>query len=218
MGKKVLKNNDITTYVLITILCALIGYLVVRFFIADNVAPFVSEYDGKDYSVRKVGPPEIRQTAADYLAMISHQVDILVIYMYKNNLPDRDTSHRLYSRWRKCQLKETSSSDKSAAFTLNKSTEIRLCIRKPNGGFEDPNTSMFVILHELAHVMSIGYGHGEEFKANFSYITHLASQLGIYKPQNFKERPQSYCGVEINTTPCDAGTCDFGTRAEELQN
>ena len=43
-GKKILKNNDIGTYVLITILFALIGYLVVKFFIADNVAPFVSEY------------------------------------------------------------------------------------------------------------------------------------------------------------------------------
>lgn len=221
VNKKLINNpiifNEIFTYILITTLAILLA-LVVRFFMADNVAPFVSEYDGKDYNVRKIGPPEIRQNAADYLAKINHQVDRLVLYMYQNDLPDRDTAQRLYYRWKKCDLKETNSSEKSAAFTLNKSTEIRLCIRDKNGNFEDLNTSIFVILHELAHVMSISYGHEEEFKSNFSYITHLASQLGIYRPEDFKRSPKMYCGVEINTTPCDSGTCDFGTRIEEMKS
>lgn len=209
-------SETIGTYVLMTILVIILGYAIIKFFIMDNVAPFVSEYDGNDYEVRKVGGPLIRQTAADYLAKIKHKVDVLVDYMYNKGLPDPDTSRRLFHRWISCKLKETNSFEKSAAFTLNKSTEIRLCIRDAYGNFEDPNTSMFVILHELAHVMSVSYGHGEEFKQNFDYITHLASQLGVYKPENFAARPKMYCGTEINTTPCDRGTCEFGTKAKEL--
>ena len=176
----------------------------------DNVAPFVSEYDGKNYEIRKVGDISTKQTAANYLAMISAKIDKLVNYMHKNSLPDPDTANRLYSRWSKIELKETNSTEKSAAYTLNKSSEIRLCIRAPNGGFEDPNTAMFVILHELAHVASISYGHNDEFKQNFSYITHLASSLGIYKPEDFKNNPKSYCNVDINTSPCSEGSCVFG--------
>ncbi len=211
------KTEVVGTYVLVTVLFAILGYVVVKFFMMDNVSPFISDYDGHDYSVRKVGSPYIRQTAADYLARIKHKVDVLVDYMYKKGLPDPDTSKRLFQRWASCELKETNSSEKSAAFTLNKSSEIRLCIRDRHGNFEDPNTSMFVILHELAHVMSVSYGHGEEFQHNFDYITHLASQLGVYKPENFASRPKMYCGTEINTTPCDRGTCEFGTRAKELK-
>ena len=70
---------------------------------------------------------------------------------------------------------------------------------------------MFVILHELAHVMSISYGHEDEFKNNFSYITHLASSLGLYKPQDFQTNPKTYCGTEINTTPCSEGSCEYNT-------
>lgn len=200
--------DNLWIYISVTIVFAFLGYFVLIFFCSDNVSPFVSNYDGKDYSVRNT---KSKQTASNYLAKINEKIDLLVDYMHDNNLPDPDTGKRLYHRWKKCDLKETNSSEKSAAYTLNKSTEIRLCIRDSNGLFEDPNTSMFVILHELAHVMSVSYGHGDEFKRNFSYITHLASSLGIYEPQDFKINPKTYCGVEINTTPCDSGSCSFET-------
>lgn len=203
-------------YTLLCIFLLFIFYAIYKKYI-DNVTPFVSQYDGREYDVRKEGPPEIKQTAADYLAKIRHKIDILVNYMYEKSLPDSEISTRLFKRWINCQLKETNSSDNSAAFTLNKSSEIRLCIRDKNGNFENINTSMFVILHELAHVMSISYGHNEEFKNNFSYITHLASELGIYKPENFDQVPKNYCGIEINTTPCENNTCKFGTKINEIK-
>jgi hypothetical protein len=206
----------IGTYILVTIIFALIGYLIVSKFM-DNVAPFVSSYDGKDYDVRKVGSLESRQTAADYLARLRERVDVLVNFMKERKLPDAEISERLFVRWNKCELKETSSFEKVAAFTLNKSSEIRICIRNKNGQFENPNTSMFVILHELAHVMSVSYGHEEEFVNNFAYITHLASQLGLYKPEDFDNNPKTYCGIEINTTPCEGDTCEFKTHEKTLK-
>jgi len=203
--------SDIGTYVFVTIVFAVLGYFIIRCCFLDNVTPFVSEYDGKNYAVRKVGDISTKQTAANYLSLINSKINTLVDYMNKHNLPDPDTAKRLYSRWSKCELKETNSNERSAAYTLNKSTEIRLCIRDSSGNFEDPNTSMFVILHELGHVMSISYGHGDEFKNHFSYITQLASNLGIYKPQDFYDHPKTYCGIQINTSPCTAESCAYNT-------
>ncbi len=181
----------------------------IKHFLLDNVSPFTSNIDGKKYEVREVGDEIIRQKAADYLAKLNSRVNTLVDFCLRNNLPDQPTAARLYNRWLKCDLKETSSNEKSAAYTLNKSSEIRICIRDNNGRFENINTSMFVLLHELAHVMSITYGHDEEFKINFSFITNIASNLGLYKPEDFKRNPKRYCGVNINTTPCSENTCKF---------
>lgn len=203
--------EDIGIYLLVTIVFAILGYFIIKNCFMDNVAPFISNLDGQNYAIRRVGDLQVKQTAADYLAQINKKINILVDYMFKNNLPDPDTAKRLYARWSKCELKETNSTERSAAYTLNKSTEIRLCIRDAYGNFENLNSSFFVILHELAHVMSISYGHEDEFKNNFSYITHLASSLGLYKPEDFKNNPKTYCGVEINTSPCTEGSCEFGT-------
>lgn len=204
-------TQDILTYVIVTVIFAMLGFFVIKYFFMDNVAPFVSQYDGQNYEVRKVGDINNRQTAADYLAIINAKINKLVNYMNLHNLPDVDTAKRLYHRWMSIELKETNSTEKSAAYTLNKSSEIRICIRDQHGNFENINTSMFVILHELAHVASISYNHTEEFKNNFSYITHLASSLGIYKPEDFTKNPKTYCGlVTINTTPCENNSCSFG--------
>ena len=202
-------TRDILIYVVVTVIFAVLGFFIIKFCFMDNVAPFVSQYDGQNYDVRKVGDVVITQTAANYLAIINAKINQLVDYMNLHNLPDPDTAKRLYHRWLECELKETNSHEKSAAYTLNKSSEIRLCIRDQNGNFEDPNVSMFVILHELAHVASISYNHTEEFKNNFSYITHLASSLGLYKPDDFSKHPKTYCGVTINTSPCSENSCSY---------
>ena len=203
--------RNVLIYIVVAVIFAVLGYFVIKYALMDNVAPFVSQYDGQNYDVRKEGDIQNKQTAANYLSMINAKVNKLVDYMYLHKLPDSDTVNRLYHRWLSIELKETNSNEKSAAYTLNKSSEIRLCIRDQNGNFEDPNTSMFVILHELAHVMSISYNHTEEFKNNFSYITHLASSLGIYRPEDFTKHPKTYCGTSINTTPCENNSCDYNT-------
>jgi hypothetical protein len=151
------------------------------------------------------------RTAVQYLAELNTRINTLVDYMYTESLPNIYIAQRLKSRWSRCKLRETSSWDSSVASTINKGTELRICIRGADG-FEDMNTSMFVILHELAHIMSESYGHNDEFYENFSYVTHLASYLGLYKPENFALKPKTYCGFSIKTTPCSEGTCVYNDK------
>jgi len=206
--------SEILYYLLVAFFTVIFTIVAINWFIGkDNISNFTSD-DGKVYGVRDLsyGKNDIedlanKRAAINQLSSISKKIDYLTEYMYQNNLPTPEIASRLISRWANCKLRETSSNDASVAFTVNKGTEMRLCIRNSNNDFEDVNTSIFVVLHELAHIMSVSYGHNEEFQRNFNYIVHLASELQIYTPQNFKEDPQSYCNTVINTTPCSDGSC-----------
>ena len=90
-------------------------------------------------------------------------------------------------------------------FTINKGP-INLCIFK-DGKFNDKNDAFFVILHELAHIMSNSFGHGDEFKQNFNFIVKLAVKLDLWKDREYEKKPEEYCGVKITTSPCDNETC-----------
>jgi len=203
------KNNAMQLFIVLLILiiftmcCSLIYNK-----ITDKFEPIKSDINGKNYNVRSQGEPEEKIKTANHLAEISDRVDKLVSYMYENNLPDPEIAKRLKKRWSGINFRETSQNESSAAYTVNKGDEMRLCV-KNKGKMEEINTSMFVVLHELGHVMSISYGHNEEFRNNFSYIVHLASALGFYKPENFDNEPVEYCGTEINTTPCMSGMCEY---------
>ena len=227
--------SKIVAYVFLVIFTIILTVAIIYLFCQDDVAGQQSSIDGQFYKVRNdpvnglnisshfqninnvsVSPLQVsKPTAADFLASISSKIDKLASYMIKHHLPDREISSRFYNRWRKCKLRETSSVEKSAAYTVNKGEEMRLCIRK-NGSLEDQNTAMFVVLHEIGHVMSLSYGHNAEFRENFSFIVHLASELGLYKPQNFENNPVDYCGTQINTTPCSHGTCSFKGNTSDL--
>ena len=81
----------------------------------------------------------------------------------------------------------------TSAYTDNKSV-ITLCLADPATGVSyDINTLMYVALHELAHVISVGIGHGEEFLANFAKLRERAEQLGVY--DSSKPIAKTYCGV-----------------------
>jgi hypothetical protein len=192
----------ISSVVLVIVIVVFIYYGI------DDGVKHTSNYDNVEYIIRNADGPQIKDDSANYLAIINQSINFLVNYMRQNKIPDQLTADRLYNRWNSCTLRETSSYDSSVAFTVNKGREIRVTIRN-NGKFENPNTVIFVILHELAHLMSLNFGHGEEFKQNFLIITSVASMLGIYKPVDYTLFPENYSGISINTTPCSHGVCDI---------
>ena len=202
-----LTKSEILYYILIIIFTAIVSIILLNWvFSRDDISNFTSD-TGRVYGIRSEGSEGSNDQAINQLSSISKKMDYLTDYMYQNELPTAEVATRLKYRWASCKLRETSSNDSSVAFTVNKGTEMRLCIRNSKNAFEDENTSIFVVLHELAHIMSVSYGHNAEFKKNFKYIVQTATKLGLYKPQNFEENPQSYCNTVINTTPCSDGSC-----------
>jgi len=95
------------------------------------------------------------------------------------------------------------SSDTS--YSENKGQKIVVCLRDktkaPHYPIIEENTIMFVMLHEMAHLMTETIGHTSEFWANFKRILHDAVKVGIYSPVNYARQPTPYCGMTITDSP-----------------
>lgn len=80
-----------------------------------------------------------------------------------------------------------------SSYTIDKKY-VYMCIRKPENPliFYEIHVLTHVLLHELAHVINTGYGHGSSFKAIFSQLkTEFYSTSEI----NQADLGVPYCGV-----------------------
>lgn len=165
----------------------------------------VDAFNNKKYKVRP-GPPELQKRKADFLAVLDDKANLIVNKMYQEQYPNNKIASRLYERFKNSSINETPPNDSGAAYTINKGP-ISICIEKKDGSFHDPDDAFFVILHELAHIMSVSYGHGDEFQENFDYIVKFAVKNNLWKDKNYQEKSSNYCGVNITSSPCDNDQC-----------
>ncbi len=154
-----------------------------------------SSIDGRIYIVRKL--PDAKK-AADKLAEINKKVLRLISSLD----PKKDGVDDLINNYNPDALSETVIGSKYTSYSVNKGEKISICIRAINDNtFIDDNTVLFVVIHELAHVMTEEIGHPPEFWENMKFLLEEAEKIGIYKPINYEKEPEQYCGMEINTTP-----------------
>jgi len=62
---------------------------------------------------------------------------------------------------------------------------------------------MFVVVHELAHMMNDLWGHSEQsnFWYLFKFLLLNAVEIDIYKPVNYAVKPIVYCGLKLTYNP-----------------
>lgn len=87
-------------------------------------------------------------------------------------------------------------SNSTRTFTANKGEYIKMCLSKG-----DHNTFMFVILHEMAHVMSLSTHHTPEFWSNFRFLLHEAARMHFYDPVDYNHTPVPYCAMILRDNP-----------------
>ena len=76
-------------------------------------------------------------------------------------------------------------------YNVNKGYEIYICLDK---GIDSVNSTMNVLIHELAHVTVDEYDHSPEFWRSFKDLKDLCKMLEIYTPI---EGSLEYCGIMI---------------------
>ena len=77
-----------------------------------------------------------------------------------------------------------------------------ICLRDKSGEFENQyNRVYFVVMHELAHIITKSVGHTEEYWDNYRLILKTAIDNGLYEYKNYYEEPVEFCNKEINSTP-----------------
>ena len=98
-------------------------------------------------------------------------------------------------------LKELPDNSKYIAYTVNKNN-MYICLRDKSGKFEEQyNRVYFVIMHELAHVITKSVGHTDEYWDNYRLVLKTAIDNDLYEYRNYYEEPVEFCNKKITSTP-----------------
>lgn len=170
-----------------------------------NLVDVKSKKDGDTYAVQDL--PN-KQTAADMLAQIKANIDKVIEYYKQPDFASDKPTQLLVERFHPENIMENSMTSKDTSYSENKGEKIVLCLRDkthpPDYPFVQLNTVMFVVLHEMSHLMTeeLSAGkHTSEFWANFRRLLEDASKIGVYEPVNYSRTPVDYCGMEITDSP-----------------
>jgi len=175
------------------------------FFIKLIYEPFkiisvISTYDQKEYQVQDTfnDPHE----AANHIANLRHRIENFLDFL-KDKYQDDKRVKRLITKFDPNVIRESEDEENSTSFTINKGEEIHLCLRSKDGerDLHDLNLLTFVVIHELAHIMSLTLGHNQEFKDNFKFLLQNATEAKIYYPIDYSEQPNKYCGLTVKNNP-----------------
>lgn len=164
-----------------------------------------SRNDDRDYVVQNT-PGVV--SAVETLSEVRKNIMTLADYLYKHKdeYPEfAEYIDRLNDKIRDTKLSENLPGSKHTSYTINKGSEIALCLRNyPEfKKLHDINTIMYVAIHEISHVACPEINHTELFKKIFAFFLSVATQLNIYEHSHYDINPEKYCGIIINENLLD---------------
>ena len=161
----------------------------------------ISDVDKNTYCVRE--RKRVKE-ASDLLAQTATKLERLVAVM-SQKAPDDPMVTRISKRFDARKIKEILPTSEYTAYSENKGEKLALCLNEKKEDAEsrliDPNTLMYVAMHELAHVGTVSIGHDSEFWANFKRIIEFAAEADLYRPIDYKKDNASYCGMKLTDNP-----------------
>lgn len=163
-----------------------------------NITVLKSTNDNRKYRLLDLPGKE---KCMEILVQLNKNVIQLLSYVKDE---DREGIKDLLDNYRPDSLCENLENRSLQAYSLNKGEEICLCLREPDDELkiiDDMNTLMFVLVHELGHLMTDDIGHTNKFWNNMAYLLKKSSEINLYNPINYKNSPVMYCGVKIDETP-----------------
>ena len=163
-----------------------------------------SKVDGLNYNVRDL--PD-KQKAADLLASVRMKLQTLIDTL-RQRYPGTVQVIQLNEKFEADPRRfyEATPDAEHVSYSVNKGDSIHLCLRQKDDDKEqlvNENVMVFVALHEMAHVITpaTAKSHGPEFWNNFGWLLREAEAINIYKYQDFKAHPVTYCGERITDQP-----------------
>lgn len=188
--------------IIIYVILIIVIYYVIfckKIFHSDNLVLVKSTLDGESYLVQNKND---KQQTANKLAFIKENIKSIINY-FKNNKDNyplkKNSIEKFLNRTKIINIKERPEHETDyTSYTINKGDMMVFCLRSSYlHNIHDNNTIMYVVIHELAHVFSDGYGHGQEFVDNFKFLLDISKKINIYEPVNYIKKPQEYCGMTI---------------------
>jgi len=155
--------------------------------------------DGNTYKVQNL--PDSKD-AAERMSRI--RSNLVKICDHCKTLKQEEPYNRLVSRFNPDALEENDLTADSTSYSENKGEKIVVCLRDKTTHpypLVEENTVMFVLIHEMAHLMTASIGHTPEFWTNFRQLLQECIKLGVYQATNYAKNPVKYCGMTITDSP-----------------
>lgn len=158
-----------------------------------------SVHNKKNYEVQD---EKNSQKVADLIGKIELNIHKFTKYL-KKKYPNDQRIKRLINNLENTEYRESPFEKGTSSYTLNKGEVVSLCLREKNKpkDIHDLNTLMFVVIHELGHVMTLSEGHTDEWMTNFRFLLREGEKCGIYKPVDYSQENINYCGVDVTHNP-----------------
>jgi len=195
-------NNIPSTLIPIIIIIVLICFIIKKE--GFNTVLKKCDYNNKKYEVQD---SYYNKKIVNLIGKIDITIDKFVNYLLKSyNNPNSKwykNIRRLEKNLFNTKFKESPFEKNTSSYTINKGEVISICLRQKNKNktIHDFNTLMFVVIHELAHVMSIKEGHTTEWMDNFRFLLKEGEKAEIYTPINYSINNMNYCGVDVTHNP-----------------
>ena len=166
-------------------------------------------YKGDDGIIYDIHAAHVR-TEADKKKALSalmriQERNIALLSYLKINFPEDIRTRRMLANYNPDVIMENSPLNGAGdtAYVIGKGNEFRMCLRSKRGRnkIHSDDILTFVHLHELAHIASVSYDHGQEFWTNFKWLLFRASEAGVYYPVNYELYPFEYCGMPVDYNP-----------------
>ena len=135
--------------------------------------------------------------AAKILSMLDHDIQYLLTHLRAKYGNKDSRVNILINNYTRDDLRE----NKNNTYVVDKGDKIYLCLRN-KGNILEYNLLMFVLLHELAHIITPEYTHTKLFWDNNVWIMAEAESLGIFKNVDYSKKSMYYCdNMYINVNP-----------------
>lgn len=94
--------------------------------------------------------------------------------------------------------------DENTSYVEDKGEVFGVCLREKvtgRGEFHSKHLIEFVVLHEISHLASIAYDHGDEFWTNFKILMEEAKEAALHEPVDYSKSPVNYCSLIVDYNP-----------------
>lgn len=148
---------------------------------------------------------EKMQENANTLAEINSRIERLISFMSTDRSVQEDIYKKelyktLVDKYSFKTLSESLIQPNFTSYTVNKK-DIYMCLRTRDKSEQtyDYNTLLYVVLHEISHLIAKNIGHDTEFLIIFKFIVQEAIKAGVYTYEDYSVKPINYCGLTLRS-------------------
>lgn len=146
--------------------------------------------------------PAEKEMIARTIVEIRQKADTLVNIVRAEH-PKNERVNRLVHSWNGIihEMEHSLIQKRVFAYNVNKGDSIAVCMHGTNNQMNTPNELFFVVMHEMAHIMTERYEHNDEFWDSYRMLIRTASSHGIFENIDYNKTPHAFCGDYIDHNP-----------------